>query len=676
MKREDAPAYHIYEIGLDGKGLRQVTRGDYTDLDPIYAPDGGIIFSTTRANQFLRCGGLSYRMFVLARMDADGRNVYFISANAEADFTPVFLPDGRLLYTRWEYIDKEVIRIQSLWTLNPDGTALNAFWGNQSRWPDMLLYARPIPGTRKVLFQAAGHHDVYAGGLGIVDQSEGMNYPDGVYNLTASVPWGEVGKGPADKAYNPEFLAPACYRAFTTPFPVSRDLMLVSARTGVDSMLADPDPQHFGLFLMDYDGNMELLYRGGFNILHAMPVRASPPPAKLPSNIRWAGPMRTADQEAEPAVFYSSDVYEGTTIPRGMAKSLRILSPEPQTYGDGIRSTRPEAELYRSQGAIPPEIALFGETAVSFLMDDTVKRILGTVPVETDGSVNFKVPSMRSLYFQLLNENGLCLHTMRSFTHAMPGEVRGCVGCHETRANPPAYKPAIAMRRAPSEITPPHWGDATVGFPRFVQPVLDKHCISCHGGKEPKGELDLTHRTEEGTLLSWPYVKLVFGDKPKNVEEMKAKSVAGPIIPYAVYPNPEVKIPTQDTVVPPMTAMSYRSRLMKIATSGEHHKVKVSPEEAAMLSGWIDALCPYLGLEEILQQPDIDPAKSPALKYFTFPPRMRTMPAVHRAFQQDDFMTQLDRLPRDASGNELPSIYFENGKMRYRIPAPKSGVGQ
>ena len=671
MKKEDEPAFHIYEIGLDGTGLRQITRGGYNDLDPVYAPDGSIIFTTTRANQFLRCGGSKFRMFVLARMDADGRNIYFISTNAEADYTPVFMPDGRLLYTRWEYVDREIVRIQSLWTVNPDGTALNAFWGNQSRWPDMLLYARPIPGTRKVLFQAAGHHDVCLGGLGIVDQSEGMNYPDGVYNLTSRVPWGEVGRGPADKPYNPKFSAPACYKAFTTPFPVSRDLLLVSARTGADVLEHDPDPQSFNLYLMDYDGNMELLYQGGFNILHAMPVRKRPVPPQIPSNVQWPGKMTAPDQQAQPAVFYSSDIYEGTTIPRGLVKALRVLEIEPQTYCDGKRSTGGEVKRYFEQG-LPPGFWLTGETAVSFVMDDTPKRILGTVPVEEDGSVNFKVPPMRSLYFQLLDERGLCLHTMRSFTHAMPGEVRGCVGCHETRSVAPSPKPSIAVRRAPSEITPPSWGDATVGFPRFVQPVLDRHCVSCHGGQTPKGELDLTHRTENGTLLSWPYVKLVFGNKPgKTLEELRKTSIAGPIFPYATYPNPEWKFPTTDTVVPPMTAMSYRSPLVEIVSSGKHHDVKVSPEEEAMIIAWVDTLCLYLGTEEILQQPDIDPAQyysDRINKKFTYPPRMRTMPAVHRAFQQDDFQTQDDRLPRDADGQVLPSIYYEGNKRMYRIP--------
>jgi hypothetical protein len=383
--------------------------------------------------------------------------------------------------------------------------------------------------------------------------------------------------------------------------------------------------------------------------------------------------MMAADQQPEPAVLYSSDVCEGTLIPRESVESLRVLEADPQTYCDGIRSTGTEADRYRRHGAFPKYI-LAGETAVSFLMDDTTKRILGTVPVEQDGSVHFKVPPMRGIYFQLLDARGRCLHTMRSFTHAMPGETRGCVGCHETRSVAPAPKPSLAMRRAPDQIAPPPWGDEGISFTRFVQPVLDRHCISCHGVEATEGDLDLTHRTEPGTLLSWPYVQLVFGNPPGvKLQDLPAASIAGPIFPYATYQNPEVQFPTQDTVVPPMTAMSGRSRLLALATSGEHFEVKVSPDEEARLVAWVDALCPYLGLDEILAQPDIAPRDyfaQPVHQGLTYPPRMRTMPVVHRAFLQDDFRTQDDRLPRDRNGNVLPSVYFEHGRRQFRIPPP------
>ncbi len=675
MKAEDQRAYHLYETGLDGSGFRQLTEGDYNDLDAVYAPDGGILFTTSRCNQYLRCGGSKFRMFVLARCDANGRNIYFLSANNEADYVPTFMPDGRVLYTRWEYVDREVFNIQSLWTSNPDGTALNVFWGNQSRWPDMVMNARPIPGSAKVLFSAVGHHDVYAGTLGVINQTEGLNYPDGVYNLTPNVPWAEVGKGPADKVYNPGFISPACYKAYQTPVPMSPELLLVSARTGTSfGTAAEKQAEWFRLYLMDYDGNMELLFKGAYNILHAQPIRKRALPRVIPNAVRWPGKMRAPDQQPESGVLYSEDVYEGSGIPRGLVKALRVLEVESQTYGDGKRSTHSEVEIYRKKGAIP-ETRLFGETAVSLIYDEGTKRVLGTVPVGEDGSVSVKVPPVRSVYFQLLDEKGRCLQTMRSFTHVMPGEVRGCVGCHETRpvtASTAAYK--ASSKRAPAELKPPAWGDETVSFPRFVQPVLDRHCVRCHSGKEPKAGLDLTHRTEPGTLISWPYVRLVFGKGAKTFNDLPKTSVAGPIFPYALYTNAAVKIPTLSTVVPPLAAMSYRSPLIQIAVSGKHHDVKVTPEEEARLVAWVDTLCPYLGLEEILAQPDMpacDYFAQPVHKGLTYPALMRTAPVIHRAFCQDDFKTQADRLPKAEDGTVLPSMTIVNGKRVYQIPPPK-----
>jgi len=676
MKLTNEPAYHLYETGVDGSGTRQLTRGEYNDLDPIYTADGSIVFSTSRCNQFLRCGDSKFRMFILARCDKDGKNLYFISANNEADFTPTALPDGRILYTRWEYVDREVNRLQSLWTVNPDGTGATAYWGNQSFWPDMQLNARPIPGTLRVLLHAPGHHAIYDGPLAVIDPTEGMNYPDGVYNLTPHIPWAEVGHGPKDRAYNADFTAPKCYRAFQTPFPVGKDLFLVSARTGESNALGrDPNPGLFKLYLMDYDGNMELLYAGEHNILHAQPVRPRKRPPVLPSAVKWPGKMVSADQKPDDAVLYSADVYEGTAIPRGMAKALRVMEIGSTTYTDcaGWRSSMRESEPYRKAGALPMRAyQLPGSPAISFVYDEGVKRVLGTVPVEEDGSVYFKIPAVRSVFFQLLDAQGRCLQTMRSFTHGMPGEYRGCVGCHETRAAAsPSTAMTQAMRRGPCALTPPPWEDETVGFPRFVQPVLDAYCIRCHGRDKPKAGLDLTHRAEPGRTISWPYVLLVFGKEPKDLADSVKKTIAGPLFPYHAYPNPDWKVVSQDTVVPPMTAMSYKSTLIQIATSGKHHDVKVTPQEEARLVAWVDALCPYLGLEEILTQKDI-----PCETYFavgmykglSYPALLATAPAVHKAFCQDGFESQASRLPKDKNGDVVPSVYFEGKTLRYRIP--------
>ncbi|MDP7289255.1 MAG: hypothetical protein QGH94_14820, partial [Phycisphaerae bacterium] len=162
MKPSGAKSFHIYEINADGSDAKQLTRGDYDDLDPIYCPDGKIIFCTTRGNTFIRCMPYTYS-FMLARCDGDGKNIYVVSRNSECDYTPSILNDGRVLYTRWEYTDKGLWRVQSLWTMHTDGTNVRHFWGNQSPYPDMLIEARAIPGSKKVIFIGAGHHMWFEG---------------------------------------------------------------------------------------------------------------------------------------------------------------------------------------------------------------------------------------------------------------------------------------------------------------------------------------------------------------------------------------------------------------------------------------------------------------------------------------------------------------------------------
>lgn len=671
MKTQKGRAYHLYETGIDGKGLRQLTDSDYNDLDPLYLPDGGIAFNTTRANHFLRCGGSMFRMTTLSRCDADGKNIYFLSSNIESDYSPSLTANGQLLYSRWEYVDKEVMRVQSLWRVNPDGTKLSVVWGNQSKWPDFCNYPREIPGGGGILFNPMGHHNVYEGGLGVIRPEEGLNYPDGVYNLTPHLGWPEVGAGPQDKAYSDEWSVPVSFNSFQTPYPVSKDLFLVSARFGrvvpPNQYSLDPRPGNFQLYLGDYDGNMELLYIGHYNILHALPVRSRKAPPVIPSSVAWPGDMQSADHEPKPGLFYSGDVYEGSDIPRGLVKSLRVMEIEAQTYGDGIRRNAEELKLLAGNKMVPKRLA--GETMVSLVYDESVKRVLGTVPVEEDGSVYFKAPPLRALYFQLLDKDGRCLQTMRSSTHVMPGEQQGCVGCHETRPIAPPPAKGAALHREPSTIKAPPWGDATVSFPRFVQPVLDKHCVSCHSGANPGGKLDFSFKTLPGSLASVSYANLVFGKDGDGKRGLDA-SPAGPIFPEATYPNKRFKISTSDTVVPPLTAMSYKSRLMQIVSSGKHHGVQVSNLEEEQIAAWIDALCPYLGLEEILAQPDIEPAEyyRKFSSRLTYSPKMRLAPAVHRAFRQDAFKTQADRLPKDKEGNCMPAVRYENGKRTYVMP--------
>lgn len=636
MKPEREKTFNLYEIGVDGTGLRQVTSAPgYSDLDPIYLPDGGYMFLTDRANSFVRCWP-NDPTCVLARCDRDGKNIYITSAGNEPDFTPVLMPDGRILYTRWEYTDKEVMRMQSLWTVNPDGTGTQVFYGNQSFWPDILVEARPLPNSQRVIFASLGHHNFWAGPLGIVDPGKGLNYPDGITRVNWELPWGEVGRGPKDKIEKENYHSILGYAGYKTPFPLTEDLHLVSIRGG--DYRPEPEKDFFSLYLADTFGNRELIYRGERNILYAQPVRARTKPPVIPSTVKWAGPEKPGIK-AEPGVYYSNDVYEGVPeIPRGTAKYIRVIQQDSTTYSMGVKG--------QGKGAAGKQPHMAQGPPTSLAVDDSIKRVLGTAPIEADGSYAFEAPPGVALHFQLLDRDYRCLQTMRSFTNVMPGERRGCVGCHELRQDAPPPKRAIAMQKAPAKLTPVPWGhEYTLGYKRDIQPILDKYCGKCHQNDgEGRKKLDLTVRpSKDAGLFEEPYVTLVLGKKrvfsgPFPRKDGTEGGIAVSLIPQLAPPRPG-----DHETLKPMSTMSYTSKLIDIASSGKHHKVKADPLSLRKLIVWVDFFCPYRGEPEIRAIPDANP-KQFLDDGWAWPPRTETYVKVNRPFAQDAFGTQEDRL--------------------------------
>ena len=601
FKPHNEKSFHLYEVNLDGTDLVQLTDGPYDDLDPIYLPDDRhIIFSTTRAHTYVRCMPPT-NAFILARCDRDGKNVYLISSNNEPDYLPSVMNDGRVIYTRWEYTDKPLWRAQKLWTINPDGTQVSTFWGNQSVWPDLLKDARAIPGSRRVMFTGSAHHDWFSGSVGIIDPDGGFNFPDGLTKITAEVPWPESGNGPVDPVESASYHASGVYRGYYSPYPLSEQDFLVSAeRNG-----------KFVLYLMDVEGNRELVYEGTNNVFHAIPVRPRPKPPLIADRVAWPGKaQRLAPQEG---VIFSSNVYHGAPLElAGKARFLRILNIEPKTYTYWYK--RP----YISTGPV-----------VSAVQSDGVKRILGTVPIEADGSVAFRAPAGVSLHFQLLDENERALQTMRSFVGIMPGERRGCLGCHESHSRTPAHEDrGLVLAGEPRTITPPPWGDESVSFPRFVQPVLDRYCGKCHQGSgEGRTALDLTDRP--GFLIfSEPYMILTGRPTWGAPYQKPADPPPGFGIADTILVEGYSTVDPQAYITPrPMTALSYRSRLVEIASSGKHYDVKVDPVSLARLIAWVDTMCPYRGSEEIRE---IDDPDFQGVDWLAVRPRIKTAPTIVR----------------------------------------------
>lgn len=601
FKPHNEKSFHLYEIGANGKGLRQLTDGPFDDFDPIYLPDGRhLLFSTTRAHTYVRCMPPT-NAFVLARCDRDGRNLYLISANNEPDYLPSVMHDGRIIYTRWEYTDKPLWRAQGLWTVNPDGTQVNTFWGNQSVWPDLLKDARSIPGSRRIMFTGSAHHDWFAGSVGIIDPDRGFNFPDGLTKVTADVGWPESGNGPTDPVESPRYHVSGSYRGYYSPYPLSERDFLVSAERG----------GKFVLYLMDVDGNRELVYAGQHHVLHAMPLKPRPVPPVLADRVSW--PDRETRLRPENGVLYSGNVYQGAPAElRGKARSVRVLAIDPKTY------TYWHKRPYLSTGPV-----------VSAVQSEGVKRILGTVPLEADGSLAFEAPPGKALHFQLLDERGRALQTMRSFVGLMPGERRGCLGCHESHSRAPVNPaPTQAIRKPPPAITPPPWADVTVSYPRYVQPVLDQYCGTCHQGEgKARATLDLTLRPS-APIFPEPYHTLIgrptWGQPYKAPENPPAGfGIAGMLMVEAYSTTDPLAYATPK----PLAALSYRSRLIDIASSGRHHRVKVDAVSLQRLICWVDAMCPYVGDDEVRAEED---PEFQGVDWLAIRPRLKTAPVIVR----------------------------------------------
>ena len=637
FKPHNEKSFHIYEINLDGTGLRQSTSGIFDDFDPVYLPDGrNFVFSSTRGHTYVRCMPPT-NAFNLMRGMLDGGDLYFISANNEPDYLPAVMNDGRLVYTRWEYTDKPLWRAQSLWTVNPDGTQPNTFWGNQSVWPDLLKDARPIPGSRRVMFTGSAHHNWFSGSVGIVDPDKGANFPNGLTKVTAELAWPESGNGPVDPVESPNYLAYGRYDAYQTPYPLSERDFLVSARRD----------GKFVLYLMDTDGNRELIYEGANHIFHAQPIRSRAVPPALPDRVSWP----TAAERLEPAggSIYSANVCQGAPPElSGRAKYLRVLHIEQKTYT--YWNKRP---------------ALSTGPVVSLLQSDGVKRVLGTVPIRPDGSVWFQAPAGVALHFQLLDENHRALQTMRSFANVMPGESRGCLGCHEQHSRAPQQggAPASAVRSGPDAITPVPWaydagftvappGCATlaqalecgscaaaraeakqlahavrfgtsVSYLKDVQPVLDRYCGKCHQGEGmARKTFDLTLRGYEPymTLIGrpgWGRTNAIPESLPPGYDDAGTLKVENySTVDPAAYRTPE-----------PMTRLSFKSRLVERASGGKHHGVKVDPYSLMRLILWVDTMCPYLSDEDIRAEED---PQFQGSEWLAIKPRLKSAPVVIR----------------------------------------------
>ena len=673
MKPEDEKAYHLYEIGLDGNDLRQITSGAYSDIDPIYLPGDRYLFLSTRAEVYAQCG-MWARSYIMTRCDSDGANIHILTPGTEPEFSPSLLDDGRVLSTRWEYIDKFANRIQSLWTMRTDGTAAATFWGNQTVHPDHLGEARQIPGTTKVMFSGFGHHDVWVGCIGVVDPKEGMNSPDGIWKVTQELSWPEVGDGLIPTpGLTKQYHTSGKYAAYKTPYPLSEELFLVSIRTGALGIRSqksayDPTVGQFRLYLMDVYGNRELIHEGANNLLYAQPVRSRPRPSLLPDVADMPG-SEEGNPAIRPGVFFSNNIFESAPPEvREHGRYLRVVESMPKNYSVGIvhsggKPFASEGEnlawgawgeaFMRGKTPTPTTDVSWGDSSVFCGPATTltgplgVKQVHGTVPIHKDGSVSFKVPPCRMLYFQVLDEHYRTVHTMRSWVSARPVEYRGCTGCHEGHNSSPVLQ-SVTARTAPDTIQPPPWGLRSLSYVKDVQPVFDRACGECHQADGiAVGKLDLTLRPDEmgenrwGGIFPEPYLTLIMGKDNDRIGGACPgfDGTSG----YVAVPN---TITTRYDTLPPLTCLSPKSKLIAEAMDQGRCGKNLSPEDLRMLIAWVDLWAMYRSDEEVRE---IEDAPSDWFPLWTYPPKTKTAPRVRTEYLQDEYTRPEDRLTKNGS---------------------------
>lgn len=547
LRRTEEPT-HIFEIGIDGKNLRQITSGEWSDLDPTYAPNGDIVFVSERCGTSLQCNEYdkdetSCNLYV---MHAGGSGIRRLSANKDGDYLPHALDDGTIAYTRWEYHERSWAFIQSIWTIRPDGTGADAVFKQHFANPWSIEDTRSIPGSKKLVAIAAGHHTLAAGPLVVVNPSAGINEVRGLSIVTPGV---QPPEGTMDGVPVKEGGVRDGGGFYSTPIALSEKYFLASYTYAKDQT----DAAGYAIYLVDVFGNKELVYRDpDISCFIPTPLRARPRPAILPDN---------TDLAKNVATCVISDVSFGSEEIADRIRYVRIAEPIGWPYDNELGGQR------------------YGEKG-PHLMNWTPIRIMGDVPVERDGSAHFEVPPDRAVYFQLLDENRMELRRMRSFISFQPGEVRACVGCHESRGiAPPAEKTSIAARRAPSELIPPPWGNRPVSFLRDVQPVLDRHCVACHSGLEPAGGLDFS-----GGLTDWSGGKIPgygFNRAFETITRAQLVATAEPNLQDA-------------SITPPLAYGSHKSKLIDALNRKPHREeVRLSGQDRLRLVMWIDANAPY-----------------------------------------------------------------------------------
>ncbi|MBE0535702.1 MAG: hypothetical protein IH624_08525 [Phycisphaerae bacterium] len=539
--------FHIFAMHPDGGGLRQLTDGPFDDFDPCPLPDGGLAFMSSRRGGFCRCNNPwePLSTYNLHRMNVDGTGIRTLSFHETNEWHPSVLNDGRIVYIRWDYVDRSAAHYHGLWVSNPDGTNPAALFGNYTQNINACYQPRAVPGSTKIAFLAGAHHADVGGSLILLDPARagldavtGQDRFDALEVLTPEVCFPEAPGWP--KTW------------YHSPWPLSENYFLVAySREPLPGMGPNIDKDtRTGLYYFDRFGNLELLYEDeDISCMYPIPLAARPMPPVVPSELD----ERLGDE----GEFFVGDVR---------------MSHFPLPADRPVTALR----IYQVLPKAPNHIA--NEPRIGYPNADSARMLLGSVPVEADGSAYFRAPARKPIYFQAVDAAGRAVQTMRSVTYLQPGERRGCVGCHEPRnASLEMTARPMAMKRAASVIEPGPEGTLPFSFPLLVQPVLDRNCVSCHDGSTGSGKSapDLTGAAD-GTFT-------------------KAYKSLRRYVRWYEWGGETIR----PIVTKPGESGADMSRLSKIIGDAAHREhVQLAPEDAERLNIWLDGNVPFYGTYE------------------------------------------------------------------------------
>ncbi len=604
----------LYEMNLRNNSVRQLTAHPYNhDIEPAYLPNGDIVFASTRSDFGSQCSGSFLQNKKIANMficGPDGQNVRSLSNNKDFDRYPHIMNNGKIVYTRWEYQERHLWQVHNLWACRPDGSYREPLFkqhnheGNFGDGPMSLRDARAIPNSDKLVAVGTGHHEWAEGGLYLIDYQEGINEPDGFRIITPEI--ADVEGGLGDKKIVEEGGVIDYGGLYRQPYPLSEESFLTCY-----SYFANPrtEAANWSLYYIDVWGNKELIHRDPvLSVAYPIVFSRQEKPTELSG---------TGENPAPYATVYMVDIYQGVPeVQPGDIKYIRIGNhtewPAHERTGDKVVDFN--HYHYTPSGSWSSTVGLWTWCPA---------RVIGTVPVEEDGSAHFKVPADIPVYFQALDENYREIRRMRSFVTLRPGEIRGCTGCHESRDETPftqtyeAHNVPSAVQREPSKPDPPAWGDRELpDFERDIQPIFSRHCASCHGAETPGGGLDFTDRKIDGINQAY---RTLFGLRPDEPTPNWDPDIYQELYPeydYEYrnnmwdrqkleqmgtnrYPGQLVSISNRfsDNAVTRVKEFgSTQSMLLRIITNRRHReRVDMSPEEWVSLVTWIDLNVPYWG---------------------------------------------------------------------------------